>query len=219
MQTKPYCAGNLENARVLVIGHDPRLQNSNTQAEYAFFADYFFKSKPTRQSERAKYEFAEKTYSYIEHLTSYRYSANKLVLTNLCNVGLPHAPDRRTVLIPKKEAVIGVNAINEILEKSDIKIVFAMSEQVNYWLQKLKFYESNDDFLNRAEPRTRGVENQPPYYQATQGRAFQLICGNRYTDGTRNIYPILHSIQWPLRGNLRAAYSTAYESLINHLKN
>ena len=31
-----------EPPRALLIGHDPRLQKSNTQAEYVLFANYYF---------------------------------------------------------------------------------------------------------------------------------------------------------------------------------
>ena len=35
------------NPRALLIGHDPQLQNSDTQAEYVLFANYF-SIKPSR---------------------------------------------------------------------------------------------------------------------------------------------------------------------------
>lgn len=31
--------------KALIIGHDPRLQNSDTIADYALFADYYFEPK------------------------------------------------------------------------------------------------------------------------------------------------------------------------------
>lgn len=218
MQTNPFCAGDLSKARVLVIGHDPRLQESNTQAEYAFFADYFFRPIPTRKSELAKYHLAEAAFSYIGHLTSYKYPADQLVLTNLCNVGLPHAPAGKMVLIPEQEAQTGINAIHNLLNQSNIEIIFAMSAQVNYWLQKLGFYPSVSDFLNKAEPKPKGISNKPPYYEPQQSKAFQLICGQCYTDGSRKVFPILHVKNWPLRGAFAKAYSKAYENCVNQLK-
>jgi len=218
MQTEPFCAGALNEARVLVIGHDPRLQQSSTQADYAFFANYFFKPIPTRKSERAKYQLAEKTFSYIGYLTSYKYSADQLVLTNLCNVGLPHAPKNKTVLIPEQEAQAGINAICDMLCLSNIEVIFAMSAQVNYWLQKLGFCPLVPDFLSKAEPKPKGINHQPPYYEPKQDRAFQLVCGQCYTDGTRKLFPILHVKNWPLRGAFVAAYSEAYENCVNQFK-
>jgi hypothetical protein len=218
MQTRPFCAGDLSKARVLVIGHDPRLQKSGTQAEYALFADYFFKPIPTRKSELAKYHLAEATFGYIGYLTSYKYPADQLVLTNLCNVALPHAPTGKTVLIPEEEAQVGVNAIRDLLGQSNIEIIFVMSMQVNYWLQKLSFYPSITDFLKKAEPRARGISSKPPYYEPQQSKAFQLICGQCYTSDNRKIVPILHVKNWPLRGAFAQAYRVSYENCINQLK-
>jgi hypothetical protein len=218
MQTKPFCAGDLSKARVLVIGHDPRLQESDAQAEYAFFADYFFKPIPTRKSEMAKYRLAEAAFSYIGHLISYQYPADRLVLTNLCNVGLPHAPAGKTVLIPEQEAQAGVNTIHNLLNQSNVEIIFAMSAQVNYWLQKLDFYPSVADFLDKAGPRSRGINNMPPYYEPQGGRAFQLICGRCYAEGNRKVIPVLHVKNWPLRAAFARAYGKAYENCINQLR-
>jgi len=38
--TQPY--GDITKAKVLIIGHDPRLQQSDTMAGFCFFADYYF---------------------------------------------------------------------------------------------------------------------------------------------------------------------------------
>jgi len=102
MQTKLFCAGGLADARVLVIGHDPRLQRSSTQAQYAFFGDYYFRPIPRQPSERAKYRLAEKVFGCAAHLTSHRYTAYRVALTNLCNKMLPRPPARHTVLIPEQ---------------------------------------------------------------------------------------------------------------------
>jgi hypothetical protein len=217
MQTEPFCAGGLDKARVLVIGHDPRLQASDTQAECAFFADYFFGPRPSRSNETAKYRLAEATFSYIGQLTSNRYPADQLVLTNLCNVGLPHAPTGKTVLIPAQEAQIGIKAIHSILHQSPVEIIFAMSAQVNYWLQKLGFYPPVAEFLSKAEPKPEGLSSKPPYYVPQQGKAFQLICGQCYTAGRRIVVPILHVKHWPLGGAFATAYSQAYEDCVNRL--
>jgi hypothetical protein len=167
MHTLPFCAGDLSKAQVLVIGHDPRLQESNT---------------------------------------------------HLCNVGLPHAPKGKTVLIPEQEAEAGVNVIRGILNQSSIEVIFAMSEQVNYWLQKLGFYPAVPDFLDKAEPKPRGLSHDPPYYEHRESKAFQLICGQCHTDGSRKVFPVLHAKQWPLRGGLARAYGKAYENCVNQFK-
>jgi len=219
MPTKPFCAGDLANARVLVIGHDPRLQVSDTLAQYAFFADYFFRPRPNHRSEAAKYDLARATYGYIGELTGNRYAANQLVLTNLCNVGLPHAPKGRTVLIPEERAKEGIESIRILLDQSQVEIVFAMSLQVNYWLQKLGFYPSVTEFLHKAAPKTSGLSSKPPYYKAQQDKAFQLVCGRTYAANRRRVIPILHVKQWPLKAGYMAAYGQAYKDCISHLSN
>jgi len=217
MQTKPFCADGLDNARILVIGHDPRLQASDTQAECAFFADYYFKPKPGRSSEIAKYRLAEATFNYIGQLTGNKFPADQLALTNLCNVGLPHAPKGKTVLIPVQEAQAGIQAINGILSQGQVEIIFAMSTQVNYWLQKLGFYPPVAEFLRKAEPEPNGFAGEQPYYAPRQSKAFQLICGQCYTVGERKVVPILHVKNWPLQGAFAKAYSQAYEDCISRL--
>jgi hypothetical protein len=219
MATTFFCAGDVSKAQVLVIGHDPRLQESHTMADCAFFADYFFKPIPDRKSERAKYDLAEAVFGYISYLTSDKYSADQIVLTNLCNTPLPHAPKGKTVYIPETEARNGISAIHGILSRSSVEVIFAMSAQVNYWLQKLGFYPAVAEFLSSAEPNAKGTTHTPPYYEAIHGRAFTHICGKRYTtDNSRSIVPILHIKNWPLRGPFAKAYSKAYEACVNALK-
>lgn len=219
MPTTFFCAGALSKAQVLVIGHDPRLKESDTLASCPFFADYYFKPMPTQQSERAKYELAQAVFEYVGHLISYKYSATQIVVSNLCNTGLPHAPKGKTVYIPEIEARKGINAIQDILDRSSVTTIFAMSAQVNYWLQKLTFYPSIPQFVSSAEPKVKGINHNPPYYEPTRGRAFTHICGKRYTtnDG-RNIFPILHITNWPLQGRFAKTYGKAYETCIDVLK-
>ena len=57
MKTKPW--GDPETANILVIGHDPRLQETATIADYCFFADYYFQPKPEKKNELRKYGLAE----------------------------------------------------------------------------------------------------------------------------------------------------------------
>ena len=143
---------NRSEAKVLVIGHDPRLQNSNTTAEYCFFADYFFNKVPSVPKEIRKYKFAESLYSYISWLTSYKYNADQYVFTNLCNEGLNRSAKNKIILIPERCAIEGLEEIENILKESKIEIILAMSLQVNYWLQKLGFYSSEAEFVRLASP-------------------------------------------------------------------
>ncbi len=219
MQTSHFCPGDLSSAKILVIGHDPRLQQSNTLAGNAFFGDYYFQAIPTQRSERAKYKLAEAVYGYVGYLTSYRYPVDQIILTNLCNEALPHAPKGRTVYIPEDKARLGICAIQDILSQSQVKVIFAMSEQVNYWLQKLQFYPAVEEFLSGAEPKAKGVRYELPYYEATRGRAFLSICGKQYfTPDKRSVFPILHIKNWPMRGPIAKAYGKSYETCTNALK-
>ena len=175
--------------------------------------------KPDNAPERAKYRLAEATFTYIAHLTSLRYAADQLVFTNLCNAAVPHAPANRTVYIPEQQAEAGIDSIRSILRRSRIEVVFAMSQQVNYWLQRFGFYTPVPEFLENAEPKSRGVNSQPPYYEPRRSRAFLSICGNRYqTDEGPALFPILHVKSWPLRGAQAKAYTKSFDSCVNELK-
>lgn len=60
---KPF--GNLATARLLIIGYDPRLQNSKAEAETALFFNYLTCPEPTQTSERRKYALAHGTWEYV----------------------------------------------------------------------------------------------------------------------------------------------------------
>ena len=187
--------------KALVIGHDPRLQESDTIAPYALFADYYFNPIPTKPSEKRKYGLAKVTYDQITYITNSKIKPDTIYITNLCNYPLSHAPKRKMVYIPKDKAQEGLDNIIKILaELPTIEYIFPMSSQVNYWLQKLGFYDSNDSFIARSEPREKGIKFDPSYFAPKYSRTFLLICGNIYSPIGRQqkIIPILHSKQFPL---------------------
>lgn len=203
----------------MAVGHDPRLRESHTIARAAFFADYYFKPIPRQGGERAKYDLAAKIYAYVGALTNHKYRATEIVLTNLCNDALPHAPKGKIVYIPEAKAIEGLRAVEDLLSQTQVEIVFAMSEQVNYWLQKLGFYQGVDSYLAGARPTSKGALHSPPYYEPARGRAFLEICGKQFrTRDSRIVCPILHVKNWPLRPALERAYGRAYESCINGFK-
>jgi hypothetical protein len=204
-----------KTAQALLIGHDPRLQKSDTQAPYALFADYYFKQAPTKTNEKRKYGLAKTTFDNISFLTNNTIQPESIYVTNLCNDGLPHAPKGETVLIPEEIAEEGIDRINIILkENPTIKHIFPISLQVNYWLQKLGFYSSNDNFVEQSEPKEIGLKNDPPYYQPRYTKTFLLICGKVFpiNEGKQIVVPILHSKQYPLTERTRA-YKPGYEKL------
>jgi len=205
--------GNLEQAKVLVIGHDPRLQNSNTIAEYCFFADYYFKAKPTKPNELSKYQLAKSTFEYIQDITNNVYNDKDIYLTNLCNDELEHAPKKKTVLIPEDKAKEGLQHIRQILSQSHIECIFSMSLQVNYWLQKLGFYYSTETFLIYSEPQKAGLIGKEKYYTPKKTRTFLEICGNKYlADNQYPLFPILHVKVYPLKGRFMT-YADNYKRL------
>jgi len=214
LETKPF--GDRSKARVLVIGHDPRLQRSDTIAEYCFFADYFFGGIPAEKSELKKYELAGSVFSYARWLTSDIYTVDEFILTNLCNKALEHTPKGKIVFIPEECAKEGLETIREILESSRIEIILAMSEQVNYWLQKLQFYSSGDDYLGQSEPKSQAAEQG--YYEPVGRSPFLKICGNKYLAEGIALFPVLHVKQYPLKGHIKANYEGACHRCINSIK-
>lgn len=220
MSTKDYCLSN--NPRALLIGHDPRLRNSSTIAEYALFADYHFLDDKKDVGRKAKKRFADLAFQQLMDFTGGKaFSDEEVYVTNLCNEELPnHPPKKGTVYIPHKEAVVGVKHIEQILnDYPSIKYVFPMSQQVNYWLQKIDFYTSqNSDFLEDAIPKETGVLNVPPYYEPRKGKAFLKICGKAFTPNNPilaervSVFPILHCRCYPLGGRFKS-YEPCYEKI------
>lgn len=197
--TKPW--GDPENAKVLVIGHDPRLQDSSTVAEHALFADYYFRAKPAQTRELAKYELANALFRCIKELTSGRVMPEEVLVTNLCNQVLPRPAGRRVVLIPEAMAAEGLKDIREILARSRIRLIFAMAQQVNYWLQTLGFCAQDSVFVEDSRPKYAGTHSLPPYYEPARAGAFRRLCGHRLVaDGQYCLFPILHVKNFPLRG-------------------
>lgn len=206
--------GYLTQAKVLVIGHDPRLTRSKTIAEYAFFADYYSNPIPEKVSEKRKYELAKAVYEYIYELTGNKYSKDEIYITNLCNTALSPVKGR-TVYINEESAKLGLEEIRQFLSDSNIEIIFAMSQQVNFWLQKLGFYSSNNAFLSDSEPKIEGVNSNPSYFVAKKQGAFKSICARVYlADGKYKIVPILHIKNWPLKSEACIiAYEDSYRGL------
>ncbi len=215
MKTKVW--GNPEKTKILVIGHDPGLQQSPTIADYCFFADYYFQPKPKRKSELSKYKLAEACYRYTRKLTAGQISDDKVLITNLCNETLPPSPKGKTNYIPLEEAEAGLRAIRALIKDSSVKLIFPMSQQVNYWLQKLDFYTTCTAFLEKSEPKEIGAKNKPPYYAPRNSGAFKEICGNKYVANNQYyLFPILHVKSYPLKSNF-LTYEENYSNCITEV--
>lgn len=212
----------INKAKVLVIGHDPRLQKSDTIAEYALFANYYTGNPKPERFNKSKYNLAKSTFHQIFELTNNRYKEDEIYITNLCNEELPHAPKGKTVYISEEVALDGINRIKSLLLKSKIEYVFPTSLQVNYWMQKLEFYHSpSKEFLMKAAPKKTGAENSPPFYLPKEEKAFQLICGNIYNsyDNRHKVIPILHPKNYSLILRFKETYGPKYESIKSHFTN
>lgn len=207
--------------RALLIGHDPRLQKSDTQAEYVLFANYYFDKTIRDSAFKSKYDLAASAFNQISYITNGKIKPGEIYITNLCNSALPHAPKDKRVYIPEDKAIVGVKNIKKIIEENpSIEFLFPMSLQVNYWLQKLGLYYSIEEFIEKSTPKTKGVQNKPPYYEPIGKSPFLLICGNRYkvTGVTQIVIPILHAKCFPLNKQFKA-YEPAYERISYYFQN
>jgi hypothetical protein len=203
--------------KALLIGHDPRLQQSDTQAEYVLFANYYFDKTIKDRSFKSKYGLAASAFNQITHITNGKIKSEEIYITNFCNSALPHAPIGKTVFIPQDKAKKGFENIRRIIsENPSIEYIFPMSLQVNYWLQKLGLYDSNDEFVEKSTPKTKGILNVPPYYEPSEKTTFLMICGNKYQvkEATQSVIPILHAKCFPLNKKF-GAYEPAYERIRN----
>lgn len=212
-----------KEAKILLIGHDPRLQESETIAEYALFADYYFKEEQKSGSEKRKQGLAKNSINYILELTKNKFSAENIYVTNLCNDELPKDDSikGKTVYIPRDKAKKGVEHIKDILAKNQsIEYVFAMSQQVNYWLQELGLYPKQPDFIEMAMPKEKGSNNNPPYYEAKKSRAFLEICGKAYkiNGSKQTIIPILHTKTYASITGRFSEYKKCYDNLKKNFK-
>jgi|GEM_PF-676603 len=197
---KPY--GNLATAKVLVIGHDPKLQTGSTRAEFTFFMDYMEECRPATTSERAKHDLALCTYCYIKTLTGRSASFEDIYFTNLCNQFLERN-GKGTILIQCSIADQDIQEIEEILNKGSFEVILPMAQQVFYHLVRKGFVEGASSenlatFLKKSQPRQKAAEQG--IYVPVGAAAFVDVCGNRYTHRSGiPIVPILHVKQW-LRG-------------------
>ncbi len=179
---QPY--GDLNTATILIIGHDPRLQHSQAEAEYPFFFEYLKKypSRPTYGPHSRKYALAHAVWDYVCDLAGRSITLDQLYVTNLCNEFLPSAKGGGTVLIPDTLAFRGVVAINQIISDGNFSLILPMSVQVFYHLCRLGFVDEKEDdilkFTWNACPNPR-KSDQGIY--TTSGKApFLEVCGNLY---------------------------------------
>lgn len=219
MRTKDWKAK--ENAKVLVIGEDSNLQWSETVPEYVMFADYYFRSFPQDHGERSRNVEARNLFDYITWMTVNKIAPEEVYITNLCNDSVEPSPKGKRVFIPEAKALKGIEHIKWVLsENPSIQHILAMSLQTNYWLQKADFYTADAAFLSAAEPRRTGMENEQPFYQPVDGKAFSSICGNIYEvrESSVKVIPVLPAKDFPLSEQNRERYQKGYENISNYFK-
>jgi hypothetical protein len=195
--------GNLQTATILVIGHDPRLQNSQAEAEKAFFFEYLekYSARPTYGPLARKYDLAHAVWDYVNDLAGQRIDLAQFYVTNLCNEFLPSSHGRVTVLIPDELAEEGVKVISQIVSDGQFSLILPMSVQVFYHLCRLRFIDEDNDLIRsftiQARPKSKEVEHGVYY---TLGTApFLEVCGKRFHHRGITLVPIVHIKQWPLK--------------------
>lgn len=220
MRTKDWKV--IDNCKALVIGEDSNLQWSEAGPEYVMFADYYFRSFPEDHGERSRNVEARNLYTYITKITANRITPEEFYITNLCNDTLEASPKGKRVFIPEAKALKGIEHIEWILSQHPtIKYVLAMSLQTNYWLQKTGFYSCGDEtFLPAAEPRRKGIESEPPFYQPVDGKAFSSICGNIYKANHSPVLvvPVLPAKDFPLSEQNADRYEESYEKIRHYFR-
>ena len=203
-------------AKVLIIGEDPNLQWSDTLPQYVMFTDYYFRKIPYDLGERSRYMEAKKLFEMVEDLSDFKYKADDVYVTCLCNDTLERPAKGKRTLIPEQKALKGIEHIKWILQQNpEIEVIFALSQQTNYWLQKSGFVESDELFLKAAEPRRTGVQDIMPYYQPVNPKAFNEICAKpRFVNDYRiKLFPLLPMRDYPLRGDNIERFEKAYNQI------
>ena len=197
--TKPF--GDLTTATILVIGHDPRLQRSQAEAQVAFFLDYLARPRPASRPEASKYDLAKAVVDYVGALAGREVSLNELYVTNLCNEFLEHAPGSGTVLIPDDLARRGVEQIAQAVASGHFKVILPMAVQTFYHLCRLGFIDEDSEvvrrFVHDASPRAAKAAQGT--YVPSGSAPFLAVCGCRFHHRGVPVVPIVHVKQWPLR--------------------
>ena len=191
--------GDIHTATILVIGHDPRLQRSQAEAQVAFFLDYLARPRPAHRAEARKYGLARAVWEYVNDLAGHHVPLADLYVTNLCNEFLDHAPNSGTVLIPDDLAKRGVEQIAQIVAAGHFKCILPMALQTFYHLCHWGFIDEKDSeliaqFVAGARPRASKAA-QGIYVQTSSG-SFLSVCGRRFHHRDVPTVPILHVKSW-----------------------
>ena len=205
-------------AKVLLIAENSTLQWSEEIIDHVLFLDYYFRSMPYDHGERSRYVEAKTVFDMVGELTAGKYRPEEVYATNLSFDILERPPKGKRALISRPQAITGIEHIKSILAvEPAIEVVFAMSLQVNYWLQELGFYGvDNADFLHGAQPRNAGLNGDPPYYQPVDAKVFGEIIGKPFgiPGSSSTLFPLLGPRDYPLSEANLQKYGGAYDSIM-----
>ena len=170
--------------------------------------------------ERSRYIEDKKRVEMVEDLSEFKYNIDKVYVTWLCNDTLPRQAKGKRTIIPEPMESKGVEHIKWVLQQNpEIEVIFALSQQTNYWLQKSGFAEADEEFLKAAEPRRTGLQDIMPYYQPVNPKVFNDICAKlRYVNEYRiKLFPLLPMRDYPLRGDNAERFEKAYKAISEQL--
>jgi hypothetical protein len=191
---KPF--GNPNTAKVLVVGHDPRLQRSDAEAEYAFFFE-FLKRSPKNRGEVQKQGLARAVRAYLKWLAGYEIPLDQLYVTNLCNEFIERQQSG-VIYIPEAQARHGVQSLTDTVAQGQFKVIIPMAEQTFYWLCQLGFVEDADErvqtYIQIAQPKV--AKAKLGVYVKSGKAPFVTVCGQRFHHQGVPIIPILHVNRW-----------------------
>lgn len=199
---KPF--GDLDTATILVIGHDPRLQHSQAEAEYAFFFGCLAGPRPTYGPSAATYDLAKAVWDYVSELAGCQVPLEALYVTNLCNEFLEHKPGSGTVLIPDELARCGAEQIAQTVAAGQFKVILPMAVQTFYHLCRWGFIDEASDLVEHfvAGARPRKTAAGQGVYKPSREAHFLAVCGQRFHHQGVPVVPILHVKQWPLKAKM-----------------
>lgn len=190
----PY--GNPKNAKIMVIGHDPRLRISEAEAGHAFFLEYLTRDTLTKPSDKRKKDFAVATVEYIKSIVGASISLDYIYFTNLCNKFLERPIGGGTVLISDDEADKGITEIEKDIKSGLFRATLPMSLQVFYHLVRTEFVDDQGEnlkkFLEMAKPNPNDIQRNA--YKSSKAAPFLLVCGKIFHHRLDSvpIIPILH---------------------------
>lgn len=214
----PY--GDPQKAKVYVIGHDPRLKNSNAEANYVFFLDLLESPPPGGGPQKAKYNLACSVIEYVMRLTSWRYSISEMYFTNLCNEFLKHAPKGHTILISDEVADSGIQMVENAIASGAPKLILPMSLQVFYHMVRTNFVTGDKNklgtFIQKAMPREKW--RNLGAYMESGAAPFLDVCGVVYYHNQVPVIPVLHIKSWSRVNTKSRYYPLMNNAIINASK-